>query len=397
MGCETKETFADFGSMFKFLDSLSDAATMPIELMGFLPFSTMTNCDLSAQWKGLCKGRAAEVHTLPCTGCATESDLLATPNAHPCARWCTEHSTADPEWACYHKPMASPERVATMQAEVAVLVSTLERVLVEIDAESRITRFDAELDDPPEACFKDNMSVHYTPDTATHEQSYSRLLTKELILRGHDINGNLDARRERLRMALKDEATIRRLSKEIEHGNVKEGAYFLLMHMLPCVLHMENWNGIKILSMLLIEGISNAKKKLSYQQISGEGTRVLRFIADVEDLINRSILGTNTDPCQWMCPFDFKKRNLVQSQWTMSEPDGLLIRLMLWLTFASLMILGKQLGYKLLTTTELQWYCYARRRTLQTQKLHPTSLGLTSSFKYGFIYSRKRGLRTISI
>ena len=198
MGRETKETFADFGSMFKFLDSLSDAASMPVELEGFLPFSCMTNCDLSAQWKGLRKGGAAKVHTLPCTGCATESDLLATPNARPCARWCTEHSAADPEWMCYHKPMASPERVATMQAEVALLVSTLERALVEIDEESRITRFDAELDDPPEACFKDNMSVHYSPDTANQKQSYSRLLTNELILRGHDIDGNLNARRERL-------------------------------------------------------------------------------------------------------------------------------------------------------------------------------------------------------
>ena len=128
-------------------------------------------------------------------------------------------------------------------------------------------------------------------------------------------------------MALKDEATIRWLSKEIEHGNVKEGAYFLLMHTLPCVLHMENRNGIKILSMLLVEGISNAKRQLSYAHINGEGTRVQRFITDVEDLINRSILGTNTDPCQWMCPFDLKKRNSVQSLWTMSEPDGLLMRL----------------------------------------------------------------------
>ena len=197
-----------------------------------------------------------------------------------------------------------------MRAEVAELVLTLERALVEINEESRITRFDVELDAPSEASFKDNMSIHFLPDTATERQAFSCLFTNELMLRGHDINGNLETRRERLQLALKDEATISRLSKEIAHGEVKEGAYFLLMHTLPCILHMENRNGIKILSMLLVEGISNAKKKLSYTDINAEGTRVSAFISDVEDLINKSMLGTNADPCQWMCPFDFKKKEL---------------------------------------------------------------------------------------
>jgi hypothetical protein len=88
MGRETKESFADFGLQFMFFDSHPDETTLPIELTGFRAFSCMTNCDLSAQWKGLCKGGAAKVHTLPCTGCATESDSLATPNARPCTQWC---------------------------------------------------------------------------------------------------------------------------------------------------------------------------------------------------------------------------------------------------------------------------------------------------------------------
>ena len=109
-------------------------------------------------------------------------------------------------------------------------------------------------------------------------------------------------------MSLKDNASISRFSKEIAHGKVKEGAYFLLMNMLPCVLHMENRNGIKILSMLLIEGRSNAKKKLLFIDVNAEGTRVSRFVSEMENLINMSILGTCEDPCQWICPFDPKKK-----------------------------------------------------------------------------------------
>jgi hypothetical protein len=81
----------------------------------------MTNCDLSAQRKGLCKGGAAKVHTLPCTGCATESDCLATPNARWCTRWCS--LVEDPEWLCFHKDMmATPEQVSLIKTEVAELL-----------------------------------------------------------------------------------------------------------------------------------------------------------------------------------------------------------------------------------------------------------------------------------
>jgi hypothetical protein len=93
-------------------------------------------------------------------------------------------------------------------------------------------------------------------------------------------------------------------------GEVKEGAYILLMNTLPCVQHMDNRNGIKILSMLLIESLSNAKKRLLYIEVRAEGMRVSRFVSDIENLINRSILGTREDPCQWMCPFDLKKKEI---------------------------------------------------------------------------------------
>lgn len=82
------------------------------------------------------------------------------------------------------------------------------------------------------------------------------------------------------------------------------------MQTLPCVLHMENRNGIKFLTMALIEGLSNAKKKLLYSDVNAEGKRLSQFIADVEGLINTSILGSKEDPCQWMCPYDTNKKEL---------------------------------------------------------------------------------------
>ena len=38
MGRETKETFTEFGPLFQFMDNLSGAHTLPIEMAGFEPF-----------------------------------------------------------------------------------------------------------------------------------------------------------------------------------------------------------------------------------------------------------------------------------------------------------------------------------------------------------------------
>jgi hypothetical protein len=101
------------------------------------------------------------------------------------------------------------------------------------------------------------------------------------------------------------------------------------MQTLPCVLHVENRNGIKLLTMAFIEGLSNAKNGDIFNNIAAVGTRVSLYVAEVERLINRSILGTDDDPCQWTCPYNAQKRNWVQLQWTTPAHVVLLMPLML--------------------------------------------------------------------
>ena len=283
MGRETAESFIIFAALFSFIQQISARGTLPPEMAGFEPFETMTNCDLAACWKGMLKGGATRVFTLPCTGCATESDNLATPNACLCARWCYSQIVNDSEWKCYHKPMATPEHVSSMKTEVAELISALHGgALDEIQNKSTITGHDVELEDPSEDSTVDAASIHFNPTSTDERQLFNELLTRELLLRGLDIGGNLETRRANLREALQGEATIARLAKEIAHGEVKEGAYFLLMHTLPCVLHMENRNGLKLLTMVLIEGLSNAKKQDGmYLNVNAEGRRVSQFVADI--------------------------------------------------------------------------------------------------------------------
>jgi hypothetical protein len=206
--------------------------------------------------------------------------------------------------------MATQERVESLHAEVEELVSTLKCTIEEIQAESKMSHVDIEVEAPPASSTSDAASIHFIPESTAQRQAFSCLITDELMLRGLDITGTLETWQEMLLEAMKGESVIIRLSKEIAHGEVKEGAYFLLMQTLPCMLHMENRNGIKIFTMVLIEGLSNAKKKLLYMDTSAEGTRVSRFISDIESLINTTIIGTEDDPCQWMCPFDSQKKEI---------------------------------------------------------------------------------------
>ena len=73
---------------------------------------------------------------------------------------------------------------------------------------------------------------------------------------------------------------------------------------------MENWNGIKLLTMIFIEGLSNAEKRLLYMDVNAKGVRVSQFVADVENIVNQSMISREDDPCQWMCPFDQKKKEI---------------------------------------------------------------------------------------
>lgn len=95
-----------------------------------------------------------------------------------------------------------------------------------------------------------------------------------------------------------------------------------LMNTPPCILHMENQNGIKLLtSMIFIEDLSNAKKKLLYTDVNAEGVRVSQVVTNVENIINQSMIGSEDDLCQWMCPFDHKTKKEIGSISTMLLKD----------------------------------------------------------------------------
>ena len=71
-----------------------------------------------------------------------------------------------------------------------------------------------------------------------------------------------------------------------------------LLHKIPCILHCENRIGIKLLTMLLIEGFSKA-----------ENQRIKVYAEQIQTIFNNRILGDDDSPAQWRLPMDDNGKN----------------------------------------------------------------------------------------
>ena len=154
---------------------------------------------------------------------------------------------------------------------------------------------------------KDPMSIHFvfSASSVSEEEkaAFSERITNDLDVRGLDMGGDISTRQKRLKDNMIMEWVFREIQKSLAHGEkLKKGnAIFVIMDAAPCVLHGENRMGLKMLTMLLIEGLSNARDHKLYPNIRSEKTRRELFIKKVEEHINTSILGCPGNPAQWQC------------------------------------------------------------------------------------------------
>jgi hypothetical protein len=314
MGKETKETIKEFAPVFQFMEDCEseDIEKNPMaKHYGLMPLTCGANCDLSAGWKCLCKGGAAKVSDLPCHCCPLYKTKWALPNPsteQPDCNWCHEIHSEVPDWKCYHHSMMTEESLVKAQVELNRLTAGLSGNLANIDSHTKMQSDDIQ-EATPES-YRNPSSIHYEPETAEEKLQYGELLTDELVLRDMSPLGSVFVKHNTLRKALVAEAKIRLLLTELDHGSPSEGAMFLLIQAIPCILHLENRIGIKILTMLVIEGLSNAKKGLLYNDITAEGPRIERFFIRIADIVNKQVLGTQDNSTEWECATDDKMKEI---------------------------------------------------------------------------------------
>jgi len=114
--------------------------------------------------------------------------------------------------------------------------------------------------------------------------------------------GELEELRQRLLQELIVKDKLCHHLDKLQHCNTLEACLILLLHKIPCILHCENRVGIKLLTMLLIEGFSNAQRGGIFNQFRSEADRIQAFAERVQYIFNTSILGDEDGPAQWCLP-----------------------------------------------------------------------------------------------
>jgi hypothetical protein len=194
-----------------------------------------------------------------------------------------------------------------MQQEVQVMLATMQEQLNAIKG-SKLTKDDP--NDSDDIGKEDKQSIHYGPQSATEKLHFSMLVNCELALRALPTCNNMTIRRECLRVELTKEHRLCELEVELKTNERHEGALFLLMSTIPCILHMEMRVGLKILSVLIMKGLSEAKAGRLYSELRSENGRVEAYIKEVEHIVNSQMLGNTTDKSIWKCPYDTKDKKL---------------------------------------------------------------------------------------
>ncbi len=133
---------------------------------------------------------------------------------------------------------------------------------------------------------------------------FNTLMNKELRLRGLPHTGNLEERKKRLKQHLMIEERIGRIKEAILHTDEgKEAALILIKQAIPCIMHLENRAGEKIITIVLYIGA------IRFQQ-ENRSDNLERYVKQIEDLIQIQILGTAIRPKQWRFPLKDNKKEV---------------------------------------------------------------------------------------
>ena len=63
-----------------------------------------------------------------------------------------------------------------------------------------------------------------------------------------------------------------------------------------------------MLYMLMVEGLSNCKEGLLFEDIGAKCARVEVLLSTVQTIVNTTLIGTASLPGQWKCPYSTKDK-----------------------------------------------------------------------------------------
>jgi hypothetical protein len=238
------------------------------------------------------------------------------PNAEKCDKWCRDLHDNDDSWKCYHHEILNTANVERLKLELETLNNEISHIIPRLNVVASKTSFNLKEDprgmtDHNQA--NDTMSIHFDVTNKEVDEDtyadYSNRVSDELLLRGIVPKGSLNSRIKKLQDCLTQEWLLKSINASIQHSEKCSDKFFLsLLDCVPCILHMENRTGLKLFSMILREGLSNAIKGEIYSEITSEQVRINKYLSEVAIVCNCIIWGSEIRQTTWKVPYDSKKQ-----------------------------------------------------------------------------------------
>jgi len=113
-----------------------------------------------------------------------------------------------------------------------------------------------------------------------------------------------------LRQVLITEHQYWELGEAITACDEERANIIALINNVPCILHLENRTGLKIMTTVVQKGLSRALHGEIYPDINDDGRRFDAFFCEINRIVSTEILGSVGNPSQWECPCDRSRHEL---------------------------------------------------------------------------------------
>ena len=246
---------------------------------GYQPFIVASPQDVSSFWKCIGRGGACKRDEYFCHCCAIKSSDIIVPNLMKCSH-CIRFGNS----LCYHHNVCDEKFLLTIKGQLELLLETHNHLF----DDPKIEQMTMKLDQNDVFGANDINNIDFEPRSDDQRVAFSNELNDNLSLLGLSRRGGISVRRNLLRqhlLALEK----KKIEQSINNFSVKDSMIFV-EQAIPCILHMENRIGEKMLKLLLIDGSNERnsnKKELS------------EMIASVNKAVNTSILGTPRRKNNW--------------------------------------------------------------------------------------------------
>lgn len=312
---ETKEIIKEFRPVMEKVRELTKADVAKSVLDSY-PIKSAMDSDLSATWKLCARGGAAKRKKYPCTMCAVCDESLEKANAVPCERWCLQLHRDKANFKCYHHEFLDPSTIEDLQVKLNRYREEIKYLIPELNIISTKSKINTK-EDPrgitSNAQFKDHLSIHYDyaaedVDDAEREE-YGKCVRHDLRLRKISGAVPLPESVARLKHRLVQEYLYKKIHDNLLHAETGKTEAILLMHeCVPCILHLENRTGLKIISLILHAGLTSVLANDLYGNIKGIEESLRTFVKDVEAVFNEKIFGSSRRKGSYRINFNFKDK-----------------------------------------------------------------------------------------